>query len=332
MKQSVCIKEVAVYHPSNKVGNDFFVKHFEKQGKPISKMLEAFGRENRYISNDAKENSLTMAIEAALKVLDEAGLKGSDMDLVVFCSGTPEFVAPSNAIKVHHAIEGKSTASVYDMNANCVGMVLALEQVSKYMLSDRFAKRALIVGAEQMNRYSQTTNEITYPNFGDGACAMILEKEEREAGFADSFIYTDSSRHHIMGLPACGFSNMYDPHIPLEDKQIYWSTENDGENGFLLAKQSIEMLLQRNQLSKKDIKCYFLSQLSKKNIERVRTELGESAEKFIFVGNEFGYTGTSSPFIALHHAMENKKIDRGDWIMFWSVGVGFISCCVLMKF
>jgi 3-oxoacyl-[acyl-carrier-protein] synthase-3 len=161
---------------------------------------------------------------------------------------------------------------------------------------------------------------------------MILEKEEREAGFADSFIYTDSSRQHVMELPACGFSNMYDPLIPMEDKRIYWSTEHDGANGFLLAKQSIELLLQRNQLTKKDIKYYFLSQLSKKNIQRVQTELGEPIEKFIFIGNEFGYTGTSSPFIALHHAVENNIIDRGDWIMLWSVGVGYISCCVLMKF
>ncbi|AWB42875.1 3-oxoacyl-ACP synthase [Paenibacillus sp. CAA11] len=337
MKRSIIITDTAIYHPDNRVENSYYIDHFDKQGKDIRRMLEAFGRESRYISDKPEENSLTMAIEASRRLLQKTGLTGADLDIIVFSSGTPEYIAPSNAIHIHHALEGKDASLVYDMNTNCVGMVIAMDQVAKYMQADSRIKRALIVGAEQMNRFSRTTNELTYPNFGDAACAVLLEAkdlegEEQHQGFMDSVMLTKSYRYNVMALPGKGMSRIYDTSLTEEDKRIYWDTNDDGGASFLLAAQSIEELLERNQISKDQVKMYFLSQLSKKNISRVREELGEPGHKFKFVGDRYGYTGTSSPFLALHHAVEDGEIQRGDYILFWSVGAGSISSCALMKY
>lgn len=332
MKLNVCIREVAIYHPENSVGNAYFVDHFNEQGNDITGLLKVTGRESRYLSTDANENPLTMGIHAATNVLRQSGLQAEDLDMIVFTSGTPEYVQPTNALKVHHALGGKSSTIVYDLNSNCVGMVVALEQVSRYMLSNPNMKYAMVIGSEQMNRYSRKTEEVPYSNFGDGSAAIILERlENTDFGFIDSSYYTDSSMHDTIVLPATGFSNIYREDLVEHDKLLEWLPFNTDE-AFLSAKNAIERLLKENGLSKADVKKYFLSQFAKKNIDIICDQLEEDPEKFKFIGDEFGYTGTSSPFIALAKSVEAGEIKRGDVIIFWSVGAGISSCNVLYRY
>ncbi|AIQ12990.1 hypothetical protein PDUR_14520 [Paenibacillus durus] len=332
MSANVKICGVAIYHPENKVGNEYFVKHFERQGKDITGLLEVTGRETRYLSNDPHENPLTMGIEAAQKVLYQTGIDSAELDMIVFSSGTPEYVQPTNAVKVHHALGGKNSAIVYDINSNCVGMVVALEQISRNMLSNPNVKYAMIVGAEQLNKYSRTNEEVPYSNFGDAAAALILERvEDSDCGFIDSSFYTDSSLHDTIVLPAKGFSNIYREDLEESDKRIEW-LPFDTDEAFLSAKNAIERLLKENGLTKSDVKKYFLSQFAKKNIDIICDQLNEDPEKFKFIGDEFGYTGTSSPFIAFAKSIEEGEIKRGDVIVFWSVGAGITSCNVIYKY
>lgn len=332
MKTNVIIKEVSYYHPETKIDNEYYIDHFAKQGKDICSLLEVTGRKSRYISFDNEENSLTMGINVAHRVLKQADLKAEDMDMIIFSSGTPEYVQPTNALKVHNAIGGKNSTIVYDMNSNCVGMVIAVEQVSRYMLSNPNIKYAMIIGSEQMNRYSRKTEEIPYSNFGDASSAIILERvEETDSGFIDSSYYTDSSMHDTIVLPAKGFSNIYREDLSEDEKKVEW-LPFDTDEAFISAKNAIERLLKENGLDKSDVKQYFLSQFAKKNIDIICEQLNEDIDKFKFIGNRFGYTGTSSPFIALARAINEGQIKRGDVIVLWSVGAGITSCNVILRY
>lgn len=68
---NIKIKDVAIYHPQNEVDNQFYIEHFDKQGKDVRGLLKAMGREKRYIVNDPNETPLTMAIEAVNTVLQK---------------------------------------------------------------------------------------------------------------------------------------------------------------------------------------------------------------------------------------------------------------------
>lgn len=329
---SIVIKSIGVYHPKRSVGNEVFIEHFKKLDKDITDLLNFFGRNTRYISDDPKENTVTMAIEASKSALEKSKISAEEIDLLIFSSGTPEYLAPTNSLKVHNAIGGKSTAIVYDMNANCVGMIVAVEQASRYMLSNPEMKKALVVGAEQMNKFSQETDEITSSSFGDASCAVILEKvEDTESGFIDAVFYTNSERTHDMLFPECGMSNIYNPNISEQGKRIYWYGGSGG-NGFAIVKSQIDALFERNHISNKDISGYFISQICKQNIIDLAAAMEEDSDKFTYIGDTFGYTGTSSPFIALNHAIDTNKIKRGDHIIIWSVGTGFFAAGTLWRY
>ena len=64
-RTGIILKETAVYHPSKIVNNNYYINHFQERGKNIEGLLDALGRENRYIADYQTENTLTMAIEAS---------------------------------------------------------------------------------------------------------------------------------------------------------------------------------------------------------------------------------------------------------------------------
>lgn len=333
MENNAMVKGVAYYHPENIVGNEYFIEYFKKQGKDIEGLLRATGRKNRYVSSDEEENILTMGYLASLEVLNKTHVRASQINLIVFSSGTPEYIAPTNAMKLHAMLSAGQRCEVYDLNANCAGMIVALEQVSRIMRNNKNIKYALIVGSDQLTRYARYDEAIAYANFADSACAMLIENVfQIDRGFVDSDFYTNSSNHNKILMPAKGMSSVTrDKNLPTRDKLVQYG-QFDFDGAFYSAKISIEEILFRNNLQKKDIKKYFFSQFGWKNIQKICEEMEEDINKFKFVGDEFGYTGTTSPMLAFARSLEEEELEMGDYIVFWTVGAGTTCPTVLYKY
>ena len=331
---NIKINRIEHFHPETKYSNEYFLDHFKKQDVDITGLLKVTGRKDRYISEDLQENSLTMAIEASKKVIKNANIDINDIDMVVFISTTPEFLSPTNASKIHEALGLNQSVSAYDMNGNCAGMIIGMDQVCRVMKTNNRIKYALVIGSDLLIRYSRQAEAITYANFGDSACAVLLENVEDElSDFIDSSSYTDSSLSNFINFPPEGFSKV----LPLEkntvkdNRIIEWIDFNTDE-AFASSVNSINEILSRSNLTKSDIKLYCLSQFAKKNIDLIRIALDEPEEKFPFIGDEFGYTGVTSPFMALTESIEKNKIKRGDYVILWTVGAGVLASCILLRY
>jgi len=331
---NVKVNRIEYYHPNSKFSNDYFLNHFSEQGIDISGLLEVTGREHRYISEDFQENSLTMAIKASEKVIENAKISVDDIQLVVFVSTTPEYLSPTNAIKIHEALGLGKNVNAYDMNGNCTGMIIAFDQVSRVMKTNNFIKYALVVGSDQLVRYSRQTEPITYANFGESSCAVLLENVESEiSNFIDSSSYVDSTLCNYINFPPEGFSKFLptEEYTDKHNRIIEW-IDFDTDDAFASSIDSINEILARNNLTKSNVKLYCLSQFAKKNIDLIRTALEEPEEKFPYIGNKFGYTGVTSPFMALTDSIEKNKISRGDYVILWTVGAGVVASCILLRY
>lgn len=330
----VRIKSINSYHPKNAVRNEYFLNYYKRQGIDISNFLKSCGRKNRYISDDINENILTMGKNAADGALEKANLNAKDINFIVFVSDTPEFLVPSNALKLHKAIDADKSTGTLDMNCNCLGMINALDNMSKMMESDKNMKYVLIVGAEQIQRYARKSDPATFANFGDAACAVILEKtDDDNSGVIDSTYFTDSYLDDNIEFPLNGFSTVLptEKSYTKDEKVITWKAVKNDEV-YLSAIQSIEKLLDKNNLKSKDIKGYFLSQMSKSKLDEIREELNETDNKFPYIGDEYGYTGVTSPFLALESYVNDDKLKRGDNILFWSLAAGIATAVVLVRY
>lgn len=325
---------IAVYHPSTSVDNGHYIRHFAGQGKDIAHFLDIMGRRDRYIITDDQENGLTMAVSASVEALSRAGLAGEDLDMIVFSTQTPEYTFPTNAILLHKALKGKNSAICLDSNSNCAGMLAAVEQAFRYMQSNPDVKLCLVAGSDYNSIHCNPDDEITYANYGDAAAAVILARSEVSAGrgFLDSEYYTDTSlvADNIL-FPACGTSRLYSGQVAPRDIQIRW-TPFDGTVCVDPAVDSIRNLLRKHHLQPDEVRAYCFSQFSLKNIELIAEKLGLGMERFVYVGDEFGYTGTSSPFVALERAVGTGMVQQGDPVVFWSVGAGWQIATMLVTY
>ena len=328
--QNVKIISIEASYPKNVVLNNYYISHFKKMGKNIEGMLESFGRNERKVIKDKHENTVTLGIHAAIKALESANLKGKDIDLIIFSSQFPQYTCPSQALILHNGIRGKKDTMVMDSNVNCIGMLESLDVATQYLLRKKKFKRALVVGADYITIHCNENDELTYPVFGDCGCAIVLEKTDDECGIIDTDYRINSDEFSMVQYPACGVSNIY-KQIDMNKKKICWKPF-DGNHIISQAKESIENLLKENNLDISQIKAFCISQYSLSLLKGCAEALGVSEDKFIYVGDKYGYTGTSSPFLALYNGIKQRRIQRGDYIIFWSIAIQWTTCAILYKY
>ncbi|MEG0671404.1 3-oxoacyl-[acyl-carrier-protein] synthase III C-terminal domain-containing protein [Clostridium sp.] len=323
------IKGVATCHGSTKLSKDDL---YNKYGDKLKETLTFIGRDTCCVAQTDEENSLTMACSAAKKCLEKTATDPNDIDIIVFVSETPEYLIPTTSLLIKEKLGAKKASLVYDMNVNCSGMVHALDQVGTYMIAKPNYKKALIVGCICSTRFNQEDDSFTNSMAGDASAAIIVE-HDKECGLIDSIYTCNSEKCEYLTFPACGLSNIARDDVNAEDKKFSWVPHSVD---YLYGNwcHLITQLCERNNLNINDINHFLFSQFSLGDIKETLRLLNvdNANDKFTFVSNQFGYTGNTSPFIALNDAIENNKLKLGDKIIFCTVGAGYNMSAILYEY
>lgn len=331
--KNIIISGTAIYHPENKLNNDFFIEHFKKLGIEITGLLKHLDRSERYIIKNNEENVISMSVMASKKVLNETNLSPESIDMLVFVSDTPQYTSPTNAMLIHNELGLKKANVIFDLNDNCIGMITAIDFVSNYMQSNSGIKNALIVGSQMVSCFAREDDPITYATSGDGAAAVILQSriEDKRRGVLGSNYYTDSSLSDKMRFPACGMCKIFDENIDKNAKKMIFIPHDVSFFSDAWTKL-ITNMLNKNHLKPQNIEHYFFSQFSHADIYETLNKLNVDYSKHTFVANRYGYTGCTSPIFAFNDAFSRKKLHEDDYVVFCSVGIGFTMSAILYKF
>jgi 3-oxoacyl-[acyl-carrier-protein] synthase-3 len=127
-------------------------------------------RERRYAEPGARLSELAAAAGGA--ALADAGMAGSEIDLVLVASCSQDSVMPNAAPQVAHAL-GATGAAAFDIGSACTGFLAALAAARGMLLSGS-AHNALVIGAEIMSRHVDPRDRNTAALFGDGAGAIVV--------------------------------------------------------------------------------------------------------------------------------------------------------------
>ncbi len=331
MLENIIIKGTGRYLPKNKVYNEYFVEHFDKMGLKSEGLMNHLGRRKRYLASE-DESSISMGFEAAKDALDKLNLSGMDLDMLVFVSDTPEYLIPSNALKLVDMLQANNVILSFDFNSNCTGMVSAMDVVTNYMKGKSEINKAMIVGSFHISSVAKADDTVVYPNFADASAAVILEKvlQEDKKGVLDGQTFVDASYQHHVTLPKCGNSKITSENIGTMQKKLEW---NPFDMGFISDRwvELITKTLNKNNLVPNDVDYYIFSQLSDPdNLETLR-KLSVGEEKYFFLGKEYGYTGNTCPFLVLDR-MWKTIANEGNKVVFCSVGAGYSTAVILYEF
>lgn len=332
--KNILIEGTGVYIPTNKVYNEQLDEHFEKRGLNAHNLMQNLGRRKRYFISE-EENTITMCLEAIDNCISKNRLRLEDYEMVVVCTDTPEYLFPSNAIRLTglYGDKLKNVRIAFDLNSNCTGMIQGLDIVYKYMLTSDI-KKALVIGCFCVSPIALWSDTVVYATFADAAACVALKAEDGtgQKGFLDTLVSVDASYHDYIKYPKCGMSKVPLQAILPNEKRLEW---NPFPMDFIPNQweKAIKQVLERNALTARDIDFYIFSQLSDAyNMETLRLlGISEEEHKYYFVGKEYGYTGNTCPILCLNRLWDMYS-KEGTKLIICTVGAGYSIIVQLYQF
>jgi len=275
-------------------------------------------RERRIATEDEALSDL--CLPASRQALEDAGLEGSDIDLIIVATVTPDMAFPSTGALLADQL-GASDAAAYDLSAGCTGFMYALAQAYG-MLAGGLAQRALVVGGDVLSKLMDWTDRSTTVLFGDGAGAVVLERVG-DGGFLGFELGADGSGGPQLYLPAGG-SRMPTSAETVAERQHF--VQMNGREVFKFATRvlvsSAEAVLDTCGRTIDDVDVYVPHQANVRIIEHARKKLGIPEEKVVIDVDRYGNTSSGSIPLALADAREDGRLQAGKLVLMTGMGAG----------
>ncbi len=293
-------------------------------------ILQRTGIRERHIVDPGVATS-DLGKEAALKAIDAAGLKPTDIGLIVVGTVTPDMMFPSTACLLQHKI-GATNAWGFDLSAACSAFTYSLTAASQIVASGG-VEHALVVGADVMSSIIDYKDRSTCVLFGDGAGACVVSATtDSGAGILDYEHEIDGSGGPALCMPAGGSARP--PSHDTVDQRLHY-VKQDGQTVFKFAVRKTEeisrRLLERNGLTPDDLTLFVSHQANRRIIMSATERLGVPPEKVIINIERFGNTTAATIPLALNDAVESGRLKKGDLVLLASVGAGFTVGSVLVR-
>jgi len=284
-------------------------------------------QERRLLKGEGKGTSHMMEI-AIKELLQKTNTDPLEVDMVISCTTTPDFVFPATGNLVCDMC-GLKNAFSYDLNAACSGFLFGLVTGSQFIETGKY-KKVIVVGGDKMSSIINYTDRATCIIFGDGAAAVMLEPDSSGLGIQDSILRTDGSGALFLGQKAGG-SRRPASIETVTNKEHY--AYQEGATVFKhavsnMAQVSVE-ILQRNHLTADDIAYLVPHQANKRIIEATAERMNIKEDKILM--NISRYGNTTNGTIPLLLWDYEKKFKKGDNLIMAAFGGGFTWGSIYLK-
>lgn len=313
------------YLPPKRLTNADLAAELAQKGVETSDewIVERTGiRARHFAAPDVASSDL--AVEAARRAIEAAGITPDDLDLIIVATSTPDMVFPSTATMVQHKL-GTAGCPAFDVQAVCSGFIYALT-VADSMIRAGTAQKALVIGAEVFSRILDFKDRTTCVLFGDGAGAVVIGASD-EPGILATDIHADGKHRDILSVPGhvSGGNVLGDPVLKM-----------DGQAVFKLAvgvlEETARASLAKAGLQDSDIDWLIPHQANIRIMQSTARKLKMPTEKVVVTVDQHGNTSAASIPLALDTAVRDGRIQRGQRLMLEGVGGGFTWGSVLVKY
>jgi 3-oxoacyl-[acyl-carrier-protein] synthase-3 len=305
--------------PANVEDNETLCRNLDVTPEWI---LEKTGIKRRYIA-DPSESASEYGSRAAVQALGMAGVAASQIDLIIACTFSGDYIFPPLSAKIHQDI-GATGAQTFDLQANCAGFVAGLTAASDRMRVDDSVRHALVVGVEMNSRYVDRSDVNSAIYLSDGAGAVVLGRRAAGRGILASAFFTDSSNYEAVRMRGGGSS--FRSLDPTPGPSVRYMEMN----GLATWKQAITHLppvirraCAKASVDTKDIDFLVFHQANYNLIEYVVKKMGFDLSRTFINVQEIGNTGAASVAIALSEATTKERMKRDDLVVVAAVGAGF---------
>ena len=275
---------------------------------------ERTGIERRHIA-DKSQASSDLALEASRRALESAGVKASELDLIIVATSTPDYVFPSTACLLQAKL-GVAGSAAFDVQAVWSGFVYGLATADAFIKSG-MAKRALVVGAEVFSRILDWNDRTTCVLFGDGAGAVVLAASETP-GIHASVLRADGSHAGMLSVPGnvCGGAVVGSPFLQMNGQAVF-------KFAVRVLEESARETVSRAGMQLSDIDWLIPHQANVRILDATARKLDLPRDKLVVTVDHHGNTSAASVPLALDEFVRAGRIRPGHRLLLQGVGGGF---------
>ncbi len=285
-------------------------------------------RERRIADKDVASSDL--AFEAAKRALKMAGLKASQLDLIIVATVTPDMLFPATAC-ILQAKLGAKNAIAFDISAACSGFIFALATADNFIKTGAY-KNALVVGTETLSKITDWTDRNTCVLFGDGAGAAIIGPSEDGRGIYSTHLHTNGKQGDLLFIPGGG--SLHPATLHSVESRMHF-IKMRGNETFKIAVRALEDVvneaLKCNGLKASDIDMVVPHQANLRIIQATAKRLGIPMDKVVVTLDRYGNTSAASIPIALDEAVRDGRIGPGKNVILEAFGGGLSWASALIK-
>jgi 3-oxoacyl-[acyl-carrier-protein] synthase-3 len=341
------------YIPTKIVSNSDFSKHefLNEDGSPFAQPNEIITEkfqgitgieERRYVADDLITSDI--ATIASQKAIENSNIDPETLDYIIFAHNFGDVkkgaiqgdMLPSLASKVKYNLRIKNPKCVaYDMLFGCPGWVEGVIQATAFIKSG-MAKKCLVIGAETLSRVTDPHDRDSMI-YSDGAGATIIEATENEGGIlaheSATFTYDEANYLFFGG----SFNKNLDPnvrYIKMHGRKIY-------EFALSNVPKAMKECLDSCGIDISNLKKILIHQANEKMdeaiIQRFYKLYGQTPPDGIMpmsihkLGNSSVATVPTLYDSLVKGEIENQELNKGDVIMFASVGAGMNVNAIVYK-
>ena len=341
---AIKITGTGCYIPENITSNQNFLQHefYQADGTPFAianeSIIEKFQSitgisERKYAKNH--HNTSDLATFAAERAIDDAGIDPELLDYIIVGHNfgdvshghTQSDMLPAVAARVKHKLGIQNPNCVaYDLIFGCPGWLEGVIQAQAFIKSG-IAKRCLVIGAETLSRVVDH-NDRDSMIFADGAGATIIEDTDEDGGFLShrTATYTIDETYYIYaGGSYCNSKNSNTQYIKMEGRKVY-------EFALSHVPQAMKDCFDASGYQIDDLKKVFIHQANEKMDEAIlkrfyrlyRAQMPADVLPMNIqtYGNSSVATVPTLFDLVRKNQLKDHKLNKGDVIMFASVGAG----------
>jgi len=272
----------------------------------------------------APEQALSdLALPAAVAALEDAGLRGSDIDLLIVATVTPDMAFPSTGALLADRL-GAADAAAFDLSAGCTGFMYGIAQAYG-MLAAGLAKRALVVGGDVLSKILDWTDRSTLVLFGDGAGAVVMETVP-DQGFLGFELGADGGGGASLWLPGSG-SRTFDK----REKYVIMNGREVFKFATRVLVQSAEELMEQCGITVDDVDVYVPHQANVRIIDHATKKLGVPSDRVVVNVDRYGNTSSGSIPLALADARADGRLRPGRLVLMTGMGAGLTWGSALIR-
>lgn len=301
--------------PQRVVSNDDLAAIMDTSDEWISSRT---GIRNRHIATT--ETTTSLACDAVKSALQDAGIDGSEIDLIIAASVSTDKIVPSLACQIQAEI-GAGSAVAFDINAACSGFLFGLATADAYFKTGRFHK-AVVVGAEVLSKIMDWNDRSTCVLFGDGAgAAVVTDEGDAIKGFVQGSdgkgveALDGDNRPVVNPFTDNGKQSALGGYVTMDGPAVY-------KFAVKTVPKAINELLDEIGWSADDVDVYVLHQANIRIIESVAKRLKQPMDKFPTNLQQCGNISAASVPILLDKVRKDGMIKHEEKIILSGFGAG----------